>query len=252
VTDLNCDMGESFGAYSLGEDAAILPFVTSINVACGFHAGDPSVMDRTVARALSHGVAVGAHPSHLDLRGFGRRTIAADPKEVENDVVYQIGALAAFVGSHGGRLVHVKPHGALYNQAARDEPLARAIAAGIARVDRSLIFVGLASSWILRRAAADAGLRFAAEAFADRRYCADGSLQPRSAAGAVIAEPAAAAEQAVSIARDRRVRTVDGSDLALEADTLCLHGDTPGAAQNARAVRRALEAAGVRVAALDR
>jgi UPF0271 protein len=245
--DLNADLGESFGAWSMGDDEAILRHVTSANVACGFHAGDPVVMDRTVARAVKAGVAVGAHPGYPDLRGFGRRPIAADPAEVEADVVYQVGALLAFVHSHGARLVHVKPHGALYNQAAVDELLARAIARAVARVSRDLVLVGAASSQAMRRSAEAEGLRFAAEAFADRAYEKDGTLVPRGRKGAVITDTRDAAARAVRIARDGRIAAVDGTEITLEADTICLHGDTPGAVAHARAVRAALEGAEIAV-----
>jgi UPF0271 protein len=250
--DLNADLGESFGAYSLGADAEVLAFVTSANVACGFHAGDPSVIDRTVEGAVRAGVAVGAHPGHWDLRGFGRRAIAADPEEVVADILYQVGALAGFAVSHGTRLTHVKPHGALYNQAVGDERLAAAVARGVARAGRELILVGLASSRIMRRAAEAEGLRFAAEAFADRVYEKDGTLRSRSFRGAVLTDPQTVAAQAVRIARDGVVTATDGSEVRIQADTLCLHGDTPGAVALARAVRSALEAAGVAVRALDR
>ncbi len=250
--DLNADLGEAFGAWNMGADAEILPFVTSVNVACGFHAGDPITMDRTVALALGAGVAVGAHPGHFDLRGFGRRTIAAEPAEVEADVVYQVGALAAFVRAYGGWLSHVKPHGALYNQAAVDERLARAIARGVVRVSRNLVLVGPATSEPMRRAAEAKGLRYAAEAFADRTYKNDGTLQSRSGSGAVISDPEIAAAQAVRIARDGVVAAGDGTEIPLRADTICLHGDTPRAVDNARTVRAALEAAGVTVQPLDR
>jgi UPF0271 protein len=245
--DLNADLGEGFGAWTMGDDAGVLRHVTSANVACGFHAGDPGVIDRTIALAARVGVAVGAHPSHHDLRGFGRRPIAADPAEVEADVVYQVGAVLAFARSHGVRLVHVKPHGALYNQAAVDELLARAIARGVARVSPDLVLVGAASSPAMRRAAEASGLRFAAEAFADRAYERDGTLVPRGRPGAVLSDTAEVAARAVGIARDRRVAAVDGTVIALEADTICLHGDTPGAVEHARAVRAALEAAGIAV-----
>jgi len=231
--------------YPLGCDAEVLALVTSANVACGFHAGDPSVIDRTVAEAVRLGVAVGAHPGYPDLRGFGRRPQQVDPGEVERDVLYQIGALQAFARSHGVSLVHVKPHGALYNQAALEPLLARAVARGVARAGRELILVGLASSTVLKEAAAAEGLRFAGEAFADRAYEADGTLVARTVAGAVITEPAVAAAQAVRIARERRVRGRDGSDVVVEAETVCLHGDNPSAVANARAVRQALESAGV-------
>ncbi|MFN8091010.1 MAG: 5-oxoprolinase subunit PxpA [Vicinamibacteria bacterium] len=250
--DLNADLGEAFGAYAMGADEAVLAYVSSANVACGFHAGDPTVIDRTVARAVRAGVAVGAHPSHFDLRGFGRREIAADPAEVEADVVYQVGAVAAFARAHGSHLTHVKPHGALYNQAARDETLARAVARGVARFSREVVLVGLAGSAPMRRAAEAEGLRFAAEAFADRAYDAEGRLVPRSRPGALLTDPSSAAAKAVRIVCEGRIAAVDGTTVELAADTLCLHGDNPHALEIARAVREALEAAGVTVQALAR
>ena len=245
--DLNADVGEAFGSWSMGHDADVLAFVTSANVACGFHAGDPEVMDRTVALAVRAGVSVGAHPGHPDLRGFGRRPLQASPEEIERDVLYQVGALQAFARAHGTRVAHVKPHGALYNQAAEDERVARAIARGVARAGRELVLVGLASTTVMRAAAEAEGIRFAAEAFADRRYTAAGTLQSRREAGSVLTDPAAAAAQAVRIATEGRVTATDGRDVALRADTLCLHGDNPAAVANAAAVRRALESAGVAV-----
>jgi 5-oxoprolinase (ATP-hydrolysing) subunit A len=207
-------------------------------------------MDRTVALAVRAGVAVGAHPGFPDLRGFGRRRVDADPAEVERDVLYQVGALQAFARSHGARVVHVKAHGALYNQAAEEEALARAVARGIARAGTDLVMVGLATTQVMRRAAEEAGVRFAAEAFADRRYERDGTLQSRKVPGSLITDPAAAAEQAVRIARDGAVVAADGSEVRLRADTLCLHGDNPAAVANAAAVRQGLERAGVEVKAL--
>lgn len=250
--DLNADVGEGFGAWSIGTDEALLAHVTSVNVACGFHAGDPSVIDRTVARAVSAGVAVGAHPGYFDLRGFGRREMRVPLAEVEADVLYQVGALAAFARAHGAPLTHVKPHGALYNQAADDGELARAIARGVARADPGLVMVGLAGSPSMRDAAAAAGLRFAAEAFVDRAYDARGRLVPRSRPGAVIEDAAAAAAAALRLAVDRSVVASDGSVVAVLADTLCLHGDNPRALELARAVREALAGAGVSVQALAR
>ncbi len=247
--DLNCDMGESFGSYALGCDEEILEIVSSANVACGFHAGDPLIMDRTVQLAMDRGVSVGAHPGHHDLRGFGRRFIEVSPAEVEADVVYQVGALAAFVRSRGGRLVHVKPHGMLYNQAVQDADLASAIARGIARVGDDLLFMGLATSSSMRDAAAAAGLRYVGEAFADRVYNPDGTLQSRAIPGSVIHDPERAAAQAVEIASGA-VTAHDGSRVELDAETLCLHGDNPAALGNARTVRRLLEEAGVTVAPL--
>lgn len=236
----------------MGADDGVLPWISSANIACGFHAGDPNVIDRTVALAVRHGVAVGAHPSHWDLRGFGRRTIAADPAEVEADVLYQVGALQAFAAAHGVRLGHVKPHGALYNQAAIDPALARAIARGVARVSRDLVLVGLATSAPFRDAATGEGLRFAGEAFADRRYEPNGSLQSRSIPGSVLTDREAVALQALSLARDGVVVATDGSRLTVRADTLCLHGDTPDAATLAQVVRESLDAAGVAVRPLGR
>jgi UPF0271 protein len=249
--DLNCDMGESFGVYHIGADEdAMMELVTSANIACGFHAGDPRIMDRTVRAAVSHGVAVGAHPSHYDLRGFGRRPVLASPDEVEADVLYQVAALAGFARAHGVELVHVKPHGALYNQAVADEELSGAIARGVARAGKDLVFVGLATSSVMKRAAEAEGLRFAGEAFADRVYNPDGTLQSRRIAGSVITDPEAAARQAVSIAAEGKVVAHDGSEVRLEAETLCLHGDNPAALGNARRVRESLEVAGVAIQGL--
>ncbi len=248
--DLNADLGESFGSWAMGADEVLLAYVSSANVACGFHAGDPLVIDRTVALAARAGVAVGAHPGHPDLRGFGRREIAADPVEVETDILYQVAALAGFAQSHGVRLTHVKPHGALYSQAARDEALARAVARGVARLRQPVALVGLAASAVLRRAAAEEGLRFAAEAFVDRGYDRQGRLLPRSHPDALVGDPEAAAERAVRIALEGWLQAVDGTRVEVQADTLCLHGDGTHAIEIARAVREALEAAGVRVEAL--
>jgi len=246
--DLNCDMAESFGIYRIGaDDDAMLELVTSANVACGFHAGDPSIIDRTVGLAAKHGVAVGAHPSHHDLRGFGRQNVAASPDDVESDIVYQVGAVLAFAKAHGLPLVHVKPHGALYNQAVTDEELSGAIARGVARVSRDLIFVGLAGSVVMRAAAESNGLRYAGEAFADRVYNVDGTLQSRKIEGSVITDPERAAAQAVSIAAEKQVTAHDGTVVPLDAETLCLHGDNPAALDNARIVRAALRKSGVDV-----
>jgi len=241
--DLNADVSEGM------DDSAILPFLTSANVACGLHAGGPEVIDRTVAQALQRGVRVGAHPGYDDRANFGRLDVELSPAAASSLVLFQIGALDAFVRAHGGALVHVKPHGALYNRAARDIGLARAIADGVRRARADLVLVGLAGSLSLE-AARSAGLPVAAEAFADRRYLPDGSLMPRKQAGSVLTDPADAAEQAVHIARDGYVVASDGSKLQVEAQTLCLHGDTPGAPRIARAVRERLEREGIRVVPL--
>ena len=245
--DLNADLGESFGAWTLGDDARLVEHLTSANLACGFHAGDFRVMEATVALCRDAGVAVGAQPGYPDLLGFGRRPLAFEPDEIESLVRYQIGALEAFCRAAGVDMQHVKPHGALYNQAAADPMLAGAIARAVTRFSRELALFGLASSEPMAAAAADAGLRFVPEAFADRRYLPDGSLQPRGQAGAVIEDAADAAAQALMIATDGAVVAVDGSRVALRAESICCHGDTPGAVETAASVRSALAAAGVRV-----
>jgi UPF0271 protein len=245
--DLNADLGESFGRWTLGDDERLVDHLTSANVACGFHGGDFVVMERTVALCRRAGVAVGAQPGYPDLLGFGRRPMAFEPDEVESMVRYQLGALDAFCRAHEVELHHVKPHGALYNQAAGDPGLAGAIARATARFSRSLPLYGLASSVAMATAAADAGLRFVPEAFADRRYLADGSLQSRSRPGALLTDPREAAAQAVSIATGGAVTAEDGSRVGLRAETICCHGDTPGAVDIAAAVRSALEAAGIEV-----
>jgi len=247
--DLNCDMGESFGIWRLGDDEAVLPYITSANIACGVHAGDPSTMRRTVRMALDRGVAVGAHPGLPDLVGFGRRNLAITPEEAYDLVVYQVGALAAFVKAEGGRLQHVKPHGALYNMAAKDRALADAIAAAVAAVDPGLILFGLAGSELVR-AGQRAGLRVAAEAFADRTYQADGSLTPRRTPGALIDDPDRAAEQVVRLVKEGKVRALDGTELTVHADTVCLHGDGARAVDLARVLRARLEAEGIAVKAV--
>ena len=247
--DLNSDVGESFGAYTIGQDPILLTHITSANVACGFHAGDPGVMRATVALAKQHGIAVGAHPGFPDLVGFGRRELQATPREVEDFVVYQIGALTAIAATQGIRLQHVKPHGALFNMAVRDNELADAIARATAAVDRSLIFFGLPGSELIA-AGRRAGLRTASEVFADRAYEPDGTLVSRRKAGAVIHDPDAVVQRVVRMATDRTVVAVDGSIVRLELDTICVHGDTPGAAELAARIRQALNAAGVNVRAV--
>jgi UPF0271 protein len=247
--DLNADVGESVGPWSMGDDERLIPLVTSVNVACGAHAGDPLTIERTIRMAASNGVAVGAHPGYPDLVGFGRRNLDMSADELEASLVYQVGAVAAFAQAAGTPLRHVKPHGALYNLAARDPAVAATIARAVRRVSTDLILVGLAGSAMLA-AATDAGLASASEAFADRAYEADGSLRSRSLPGAIHESPGRAAAQALSIVRDGRVESHDGSVVTLRADTVCIHGDTPGAAAFATAVRGVLEDAGVTIAAL--
>lgn len=247
--DINCDLGESFGIYRLGEDDAVLPHITSANVACGFHGGDPTVARRTIDRARALGVAVGAHPGFPDLAGFGRREMQVAPGEVEDLVLYQVAALGGLASAAGVRLQHVKPHGALYNMACRDEALAAAIARAVAAFDRSLVLFGLPGSLLLA-AGRTAGLRVAAEGFADRAYEPDGSLTPRHRNGAVIHDVDEGVRRAVRLVTERTIEAVDGSSLRLDVETICVHGDTPGAAGRAARLRAGLEAAGVRVVAL--
>lgn len=247
--DLNCDMGESFGRYTLGDDAAMLDLVTSANVACGLHAGDPTVMQATVALAAQKGVAVGAHPGYPDVQGFGRRAMALTPAEIEATVLYQIGALAGFVRAAGVPLVHVKPHGALYNVAACDRTVAEAIVRAVMTFDSDLIVVTLPDS-ALRDAAWAAGLRVACEGFVDRAYREDGSLVPRSEPGAVIHDPVLATARAIRMVTRGEVEAITGKIVPLHIDTLCVHGDTPGAVAIAAALRPALETEGVLIAPL--
>ncbi len=246
--DLNADLGESYGAWHLGDDESLVQQLTSANLACGFHAGDFRVMEATVALCQRAGVAVGAQPGYPDLLGFGRRPMPFTPDEVESLVRYQIGALEGFCRAHGIAMQHVKPHGALYNQAAADPALAGAIARAIARFSRELPLLGLASSEPMAAAAADNGLRFVPEAFADRRYLPDGSLQSRSQAGSVLTDARAAAAQALAIVNGS-VTAVDGSSVSVAAESICCHGDTPGAVAIASAVRQALVDDGVTLTA---
>ena len=247
--DLNSDLGESFGPWPMGQDASLMESISSANVACGFHAGDPAAMRATITLAREKGVAIGAHPGFQDLAGFGRREITASPQEVEDLVLYQVSALAGMASAQGVRLQHVKAHGALYTMACRDRALADAIAKAVAGFDRSLILFGLPNSELLRAGEA-AGLAVAAEVLADRAYDPDGSLTSRAKPGSVIHDAPRVVERAIKMVRDQQVIAVDGSTITLTAETMCLHGDTPGAAALAREIRRGLESAGVRIAAL--
>jgi UPF0271 protein len=245
--DLNSDMGESFGVYKLGHDADMLAIVSSANVACGFHAGDPLIMSETVAQARQNRVDVGAHPSFYDLWGFGRRVIQGEsPQDVEKAVVYQIGALQAIATHAGHRVTHVKIHGSLNNIAAADADLARAIADGIKAVDRDLIFVAI-SGTELERAGAAAGLRIAREVYADRTYQDSGLLTPRKQPGAVLHDAATAARRVLQMVEEQAIRSVNGVKLPVKIDTICVHGDNPAAVDMARAVRDTLERAGVTI-----
>lgn len=248
TVDLNADVGESFGRWQLGDDEAMLSVVTSANVACGFHAGDPSVLLSVCRQAAMAGVAVGAQVGYRDLAGFGRRFIDVEPRELTADVVYQIGALDALARMAGTRVSYVKPHGALYHAVTRHEAQAVAVVDAVSAVDSGLPLVGLPGSLVLRRAA-EAGLRTVSEAFADRGYLPDGSLVPRSQAGALLTDPAAVAERMVTLVVDGYVTAVDGTRVSVRADSICVHGDSPGAVAIATAVSTALAQAGVRLAA---
>ena len=248
--DLNCDIGESYGAWTMGQDAQVMPWITSANIACGFHAGDFSTMQQTVALAKQHGVAIGAHVSLPDLQGFGRREMKITPNEAYALTLYQIGALHAFAHAASTRVAHVKPHGALYNMAAKEPALASAIARAVRDFDAQLILVGLANSE-LPRAGQALGLRVAHEAFADRRYEAAGSLTPRREPGAVIDDVDAAVTQAVKIATKGKVDIRTGGMLELRADTLCVHGDRPDAGAFAKRLHEALAASGAGVKGLS-
>jgi len=240
--DLNCDMGEGF------DDEAVFPYITSANIACGVHAGDASLMMRTLVLAARHGVAAGAHPSLPDRENFGRKVMEITADAVYDIVAYQVGALLGLARAAGATITHVKPHGALYNMAASSHTLARSIARAVRDVDDSLILFGLSGSFLIEKGER-AGLRTASEVFADRGYLADGSLVPRDRPGALITDADVAAQRAVRMVTDGIVRSVDGTDVKLRADTICVHGDGPNAAAMARSLRSALESAGIHLAA---
>lgn len=249
--DLNCDMGESFGAYKIGADDSVFPYITSANVACGFHGGDPSVMRATLARARELGVSVGAHPGLQDLIGFGRRSMDVTPDEVYDLMVYQIGALLGFARVTGVELRHVKAHGALYNMAAVKRELAKPIAAAVRDVDRGLILFGLPGSCLISEGDA-AGLATAGEAFADRNYMSDGTLVSRRRPDAQVHDAGEAVRRAVRMVRDGKVTAVDGTELSMKVDTICIHGDGPHAAEFAQSLRAGFQAAGITVQAVGR
>ena len=247
--DLNCDMGESFGMYKMGLDEEVIKHISSANVACGFHAGDPMWMRHTVRLAEEHGVAVGAHPSFPDLNGFGRRNMSVEPEEAKNDVIYQVGALSAFTA--GRKLQHVKPHGAMYNQAVSDEALARAICEAVLEVDEDMVLLVLAGSpW--ERLAAGMGLRVAREIFADRAMNPDGSLVSRSREGSVIHDVEEVVERSLRMVTESRAVAITGEEMEVEAESLCLHGDTPGAVEMAKTLERQLRASGVDIVPVAR
>lgn len=244
--DINCDMGESFGSYRIGDDDKIIDFITSANIACGYHAGDPCAMVKTVDLARRHRVSIGAHPGYPDLMGFGRRNMETFPEEVSNYILYQIGALSAFVRAAGVKMRHVKPHGALYNQAARDERIAGEVIHAVRSYDPELILFVLAGS-LCEEMAIAAGLRVAREAFPDRAYLGSGQLAPRSMPGAVLHDPDRVRERVIKLATTGMLTSIEGKEMRFKADTLCIHGDTPGAWKLAAGIRAALEENGIQI-----
>src|SRR5690625_3702597 len=238
--DLNCDMGESFGPWQMGQDEALMPWITSANIACGFHASDPHIMRKTVAAAKAHQVAIGAHPGLPDLQGFGRRPLTLSAQEVYDITVVQIGALAAVATSQDARLHHVKAHGMLYNMAAQDLKLAQAIAQAVADVDARLIVYGLAGSPMIQAAQA-LGLQTASEVFADRTYLPDGRLTPRSEPDALITDIHQSIAQVLRMIEDKELIARDGTPVPVQAQTLCVHGDQPGALDFVQQIRQALQ-----------
>lgn len=247
--DINCDMGESFGAFKIGLDEEVIKYITSANIACGWHAGDPMVMDKTVRMAKENGVGVGAHPGYPDLLGFGRRNMDCLPDEIRNYVIYQIGALRAFCDVHEVKLRHVKPHGNLYLTAVENETIARAVADAIVSVDPELIYVALAGAKgnLMTRIGQEVGLKVAYEAFPDRAYSPEGTLVSRRQPGAVIKAPDIVAERALKMAKEGKVIATDGTEISLRAQTFCVHGDTPGAVNLVRRIRELMEREGVEV-----
>lgn len=242
--DINCDMGESFGNYTIGNDEKVFPYITSCNIACGFHGGDPLHIEKTIKGALAHGVQIGAHPSYPDLAGFGRRYMQIKADELKAIVKYQVAALKGMTESLGGQLAYVKPHGALYNTAAKQKTEALAIIEAVQAIDSSLILMGLAGSPI-EALAREIGIPFVAEAFADRKYMSDGSLRSRTLDEAVIEDPKEATAQVLSIVLDQRVQTYEGSSLPLKAQSVCIHGDNRQVEALLQAIDIGLTKAGV-------
>lgn len=248
--DLNSDLGESFGNYVIGNDERVIDFITSVNVACGFHAGDPIVMEKTVRIALNKGVSIGAHPGYQDLAGFGRREMALNAKEVRTLIIYQLGALNGFVKAYGGKLQHIKPHGALYNTAAKDYNISRAIAEAVYDLDPEIIFLGLANSMMIK-AAKDVGLKTANEVFADRAYNSDGTLVRRDIAGSIILDTNECISRVLGMVLEGKVKSIDGNDISIEANSICIHGDNIMALDFATALKNALLSAKVELKALS-
>ncbi|MCP4112587.1 MAG: LamB/YcsF family protein [Desulfobacteraceae bacterium] len=247
--DINCDMGESFGTYKLGMDEEVIRYITSANIACGWHAGDPLVMDKTVKMAVANGVGVGAHPGYPDLHGFGRRNMDCSSEDIRTFMIYQIGALNAFCMAHGTKLRHVKPHGSLYLTAVENEVVARSIAEAIASVNPELLYVVLAGAKgeLMTRIGTEVGLKVVYEAFPDRAYTPEGTLVSRREPGAVIKDPEEVAQRALKMAKHGKVVASDGSEISMNVQTLCVHGDTPDAVNLVRSIKKFLEAEGIEV-----
>ena len=250
MIDFNCDMGESFGAYKMGTDEEILNYITSANIACGFHAGDPTTMRKTVTMALERNVGIGVHPGLPDLVGFGRRTMDISPQEAYDLIVYQIGAVYAFTKAEGGKLQHVKPHGALYNMAAKSPSLSEAIAEAIYKVDPELILFGLAGGELVK-AGKKIGLRSASEVFSDRTYQEDGSLTSRREENALIHDQEVAVNQVIRIVKEGKVKSLQGVDVSIQAHTVCIHGDGQNALQFAKYISTSLQNAGITIAKIS-
>lgn len=246
MVDLNCDMGESFGHYTIGNDDELMSYATSVNIACGFHGGDPQIMRKTVQLALRKNIGIGAHPGLPDLIGFGRREMHISPQEVYDLIVYQIGALSGFLKAEGGTMQHVKPHGALYNMAAKDEKLAEAVAEAVYKVNPELILFALSGSELLK-AGEKIGLRTASEVFADRTYCSDGTLTNRREENALIHDPDEAIKQVTDMVTKSTVESIQGTKIAIQADTICLHGDGNKAVLFARMISEGLISSGIKI-----
>lgn len=250
IVDINADLGEGFGPYKMGLDSEIIPLVTSVNIACGWHAGDPLIMDKTIEMAIIEGAGLGAHPSYPDLLGFGRRKMLISPQEARSYLIYQIGALGAFALSRGGRLSHVKLHGAFYNDASKDPGLADALIETLLDLDKDLILLALSGSYLAKRAK-ERGLRVAQEVFADRAYTKDGSLLDRKLPGALIEDENDAIQRTKMMVLEKKVRTIDNELIDIEADSICLHGDNPQAVAFAKKIKEALLAEGVKIKKLQ-
>jgi len=248
--DLNSDVGESFGAYKIGLDEQVLSYVSSANIACGWHAGDPMVMRDTVKASLKYGVGIGAHPGFFDVMGFGRRNMTLSADEMKQYTIYQLGALYGFVKAAGAKMQHVKPHGAMYNMAAKDAKLARAIIDGIWEVDKELIVLGLAGSELIR-AAKEKGLKAANEVFADRAYNSDGTLVSRSLPGAMIHDKDIAISRVIRMVKEGKVTAINGEDIGINVDSICVHGDNPEAVLFVQTINEELSKAGVEIKSLS-